>query len=134
MAHILLMYMFPNTFSRNVWPIPPPRQRNARCCRQRQLSRLECQKKPVASSRFVVAEMNSRFGRLDLLVCVEPKLLEVCGSNKIYNFLLGHLGENMMHLLKEQLCVRVHVGRIVIGAVENPVRSICIRKIPKVLV
>ena len=40
----------------------------------------------------------------------------------------------MMRLLKEQLCVRVYVGRIVISAVENPVCSICIRKIPKVLV
>ena len=40
----------------------------------------------------------------------------------------------MMHLLKEQLRVGVHVGRIVVGAAENPVCSICIRKIPKVLV
>ncbi len=40
----------------------------------------------------------------------------------------------MMRLLKEQLRVRVHVGRIVVGAAENPVRSICIRKIPEVLV
>ena len=40
----------------------------------------------------------------------------------------------MMRLLKEQLRVGVHVGRIVVGAADNPVRSICIRKIPKVLV
>jgi hypothetical protein len=81
-----------------------------------------------------VAKMNSRFERLYLLVWVEPKLLEVSGSDEIYNFLLGHSGENMMRLLKEQLRVRVHVGQIVVGAVENPVRSICIRKILEVLV
>ena len=78
--------------------------------------------------------MNARFAQLDLLVCVESKLLEVCGSDEIYNFILGHAGENMMRLLIEQLCVRIHVGRIVIGATKNAVCSICIHKIPSVLV
>ena len=61
-------------------------------------------------------------------------MLTVCGSDKVYHFLLRHARENMMRLLKEQLRVRIHIGRIVVGAPENPVCSIRIRKITEVLV